>query len=129
MFVFIYLSYKNLINCQIPKNDNKTIISLISDHNNIRNTIKIINSIIKKNIKRDLYNILLILSINEFNNIIDLPNDIQLLNQQKYIEVTFVKKYLTDINPIFITQKKYRNNPILLINNRRHIKLDGQKYL
>ena len=48
---------------------------------------------------------MLILSINEYNNIIDLPNDIQLLDQQKYIEIEFVKEYLTNINPIFITQK------------------------
>ena len=109
----MYLSFKNLINFLIYKNDNKIIISLISDHNNIINTIKIINSIIKQNIKRDLYNILLILSINEYNNIIDLPNDIQLLTQQKYIEITFVKENITNINRIYITQNKYRNNPIL----------------
>jgi len=117
VFIFIYLSYINLINCIINKNDDKIIISIISDLNNIRKTIITINSIIKQKINKDLYKIYLILSKQEYHNIFDLPDEIQLYEKQKYIEIEFVKEYFININRISITQNKYKNNSILIINN------------
>jgi len=117
IFSIIYLSYIYLIGCIINKNDEKIIISLISDHNNIRDIIIIINSIINQKINRDLYKIFLILQDQEYNKCYDLPNEIQLLERQKYIEVEFVKEKLTYLNRISIIQNKYVNNSILIIND------------
>ena len=117
VFIFIYLSYINLINCIINKYGDKIIISLISVLNNIKNTIITIDSIIKQKINKDLYKISLILSKQEYHNIFVLPDEIQLYEKQKHTEIEFVKEYLININRISITQNKYKNNSILIINN------------
>ena len=117
IFIIIYLSYIYLIDCIIYKNDDKIIISLISDHNNIRDIIIIINSIINQKINKDLYKIFLIFQDQEYDNCYDLPNEIQLFERQKYIEVEFVKEKLTYLNRISKIQNKYANNAILIIND------------
>ena len=117
IFIIFYLSYIYLIDCIIYKNDDKIIISLISDHNNIRDTIIIINSIINQKINKDLYKIFLIFQDQEYDNCYDLPNEIQLFERQKYIEVEFVKEKLTYLNRISKIQNKYANNAILIIND------------
>ena len=81
IFIIIYLSYIYLIDCIIYKNEEKIIISLISDHNNIRDTIIIIKSIINQKINRNLYTIFIIFQDQEYNNCYDLPNEIQLLER------------------------------------------------
>ena len=94
-FIFIYLSYINVINCVIYKNDNKIIICLASDDINIRNTIN-----------------------KEYNNILNLPYEIQILEKYGYIELDFIKENTTNLNRILTILYKNRNNSILFINNK-----------
>ena len=99
------------------KND-KIIISLTGVHENIQNIKKIINSITSQNVSKEFYEILLILSINEYKNIKELPGEIILLTKMKRIKILFVYGKMTYQRRTLITMKKYKNNPILIINNK-----------
>lgn len=108
----------SLISCFMNENNNKIIISLTSDINSIKKTILVINSIIVQNVDINYYEILLILSYNEFKNVNDLPNEIQLLHNLKKIRLLFIKEKLTNQSSALIAMKEYKNNAILLINNK-----------
>ena len=114
---FIYLIFIKSILCFSSINEEKIIISLTSNRQNIKYTNIIINSIIENNVINDLYEILLILSYTEYETISLLPKEIQLLEKLKKIKILFVKGKLTNQRRILITMKQYRNNPLLIINN------------
>ena len=65
-----------------------------------------------------------------------LPNDIQLLSKHGKIRLLFIKEDLTKKSILLITLKLYKNNPILIINNKckfpkgwlRMFIYDHQKY-
>ena len=115
-FLLIFLSI-NSINCFSYNKFEKIIISLTSNHENIDFTEKVINSIFEQYIDEDLYEIFLILSFNEYNNIFELPKTIQILERSKKIRILFVKESLTELKRTLITMKIYENNPILIVNN------------
>ena len=98
--------------------DDKIIISLTSDFNDIQNTKYVINSIIEQNVEKQYYDILLILSSNEFKNINFLPKEIKLLHSKKRIKILFIKDDLSSQSLTLIAMKEYKNNPILIINNK-----------
>lgn len=114
LYIIILIS----VSCSLDINDNKIIISLTSDINNIQNTKLVINSIIEQNIHIKYFEILLILSSKEFKNIRDLPKEIQLLYKTKRIRILFIKKQMTGLTSTLISMEKYKNNPILIINNK-----------
>lgn len=118
-YSYILLIYFSIIdiNCFSLNNFEKIIISLTSNHENIYKTEKVINSIIEQNIDQKLYEILLILSKKDYQNIIQLPKTIQYLEQTQKIRILIVNEYLTEQKRTLITMKNYANNPILIINN------------
>ena len=105
------------MNCISIKKDEKIIISLTSDPDNINKTKIIINSINEQKINKDLFVIVLILSINEFPNVGQLPIEIQILEKQKRITIFFYKERMTYLRRTLITMKRFKNNAILIINN------------
>ena len=113
MFFFIRFIY-----CIKYNSDNKIIIALTSDNLNIKNTNKVISSIIDQNVESYLYEILLILPINEFNNMTKLPEYIQILEKCKKIRVLFVRETITNQSKLLIAIKEYKTNPVLIINNK-----------
>ena len=116
IYILLYY-YIIFIKCKIYHNENKIIISLTSDHKNIQNSFKIIDSVLNQNIEKDLYEILLILSKKEYNNIQELPDNIQLLEKSKKIKIEFISGIINNQSKYLYAIKKYTNNPILLINN------------
>ena len=116
MYLFLYIIL--LIKCNTYNNENKIIISLSSNGKEIQNTNKIINSILEQNIDNDLYEILLILSLKDFKNIQELQNNIQSLESMKKIKIIFIKEDINNQSKLLIAMKEYKNNPILIINNK-----------
>lgn len=115
--LFIYIYFISIFNCLPNYKQQKIIISLTSNRDNIQNTITIINSIIEQNIDFNLFDILLILSLYEYSNISELPKEIQLLEKLTKIKVEFYKEKITFQRRTLITMKKYKFNPIIIINN------------
>ena len=115
--LFFYIFLLNFFTCYLNDNDNKIIISLTSNHKYIYNTILIINSISLQKLDENLYEILLILSLNEYQNIYELPEEIQLLEKLKKIKILLVNEILSNQRRTLITMKKYNNNAIIIINN------------
>ena len=118
-YVIFLLIFFCIINakCFQYKNFDKIIISLTSNHENIYYTEKVINSIIEQSIDQNLYEILLILSYNEYDNVFQLPETIQFLEKSNKIRLLFVKEYISKLKRTLITMKLYANNPILIVNN------------
>jgi len=117
IYILLIFFFNNKINCLFFKNNEKIIISLTSSHELIYNTEKVINSIIKQNISQNLYEIILLLSYNQFRNISDLPKTIQFFEKTKKIKILFMKDTLTEQKRTLITMKNYNNNPVLIVNN------------
>ena len=115
---FIYILLIKFYKCASIKKNEKFIISLTSDLENINKTNLIINSIITQGIKRDLYQIFLILSLNDYKKVEELPKEIQFLLKIKIIKIKFIKEKITEFKRTLITMKIYNNNPIILINNK-----------
>ena len=118
MNLLFYIISLNLISCIFNLSDNKIIISLKSDINSIQNTILVINSIIQQNVDPNYYEILIILSSIEFKNKDELPNEIKSLYELKKIKILFIKRNLTNKSSALITLKRYKNNDVLIINNK-----------
>ena len=116
--LLIYIFFIDLIIFVKNNNNEKIIISLISDVKNIINTNKIINSIIKQGINEDLYKILMIIQINKSGNISKSSSIFQSIKKQENIELLFINESLTKISALSIPFKKYKNNPILVINDK-----------
>jgi len=114
--LFIFILIKSILSLSNINNE-KIIISLTSDRKNIKYTNTIINSILENNIEDYFYEIVLFLSYTEYENISLLPKEINLLIQEKKIKIIFVKEILTNQRRILITMEKFKNNPILIINN------------
>ena len=115
LFFVIFLI--NFITCSLINEKDKIIISLTSDHKNIQNIKLIINSIIVQNVYHEFYEILLILSKNEFKDVKELPKELIMLEKNKTIKILFVPENLTNISRTLITMKIYKRNAILIINN------------
>ena len=64
------------------------------------------------------FNILLILSSKEFKNINDLPNEIILLHVKRRIIIKFIEEKLTSMTSTLLAMKEYKDNSILIINNK-----------
>ena len=107
-----------MANCFALNKNDKIIISLTADHKNINNTKIIINSIIAQNVEKKFYEILLILSLNEFKSVNELPKEIQVFKKLELIRILLVTENLTNQKRTLITMKKYKNNAILIINNK-----------
>ena len=107
----------NLFLCIPFDKHDKIIISLIANKENIKKTNDIINSIIEQNVNNTLYEILLILSLKEFQNQEDLPKEFKLLEKSEKLNILFIKEKATYRIRTLITMQKYQNNSILLINN------------
>ena len=105
-----------LISCFL--NNNKIIISLTSDINTIQNTKLVINSIIEQKVDKKYFKILLILSSKEFKNINELPDEIILLNIKRRITIKFIEEKLTSMTSALLAMKEYKDNSILIINNK-----------
>ena len=116
--LFIYIIYINIIKCFLNNKKHKIIISLTIHYTNIKNTKKIINSIIEQDVNKDLFEILVILSLKEFSNRNELPKEIQNLENSKNINFLFIKEKLTNKIRTLITMKKYKNNPIIIVNDK-----------
>ena len=116
-YIYLYIIYFQIISCINIKSTDKLIISITSDRKNIHITKFIIKSIIDQNVDKYFYEILLILSSFDYENISLLPYDIQLLHQNKNIIIIFVKDNITPFKRTLITINKYPNNPFLIINN------------
>ena len=116
IILFINIIRLALINCFL--NSDKIIISLTSDINTIQNTKLVINSIIEQNVDKKYFNILLILSSKEFKNINDLPNEIILLHAKRRIIIKFIEEKLTSMTSTLLAMKEYKDNSILIINNK-----------
>ena len=114
--LFINIIRLVFINCFL--NSDKIIISLTSDINTIQNTKLVINSIIEQNVDKKYFNILLILSSKEFKNINDLPNEIILLHVKRRIIIKFIEEKLTSMTSTLLAMKEYKDNSILIINNK-----------
>ena len=115
--IFIYIFIINSIYCLSFDNTNKIIISLTGDKKNIYNSIIIINSIFNQNINEELFGVLLILSINDFNDINRLPEELQILEKMKKIKIKFLNYKITNKLRTMITIKENKYNPILIVNN------------
>ena len=115
--IFIYIFIINSIYCLSFDNTNKIIISLTSDKKNIYNSIIIINSIFNQNINEELFGVLLILSLNDFNDINRLPEELQILEKMKKIKIKFLNYKITNKLRTMITIKENKYNPILIVNN------------
>ena len=115
LLIYICLIYYIFSNC--ITNSNKIIISLASDKKYIYNTIVIIKSIFQQNVNEEFFEILLILSKYEFNDINPLPEEIQILRKMNKIKIKFINQNITNKLRTIITFKEYMNNPILMINN------------
>ena len=112
-YVFLIFLY-NIINI---KCSDKIIISLTSDRKNIEKTKIVVKSILDQFNEQYLFEIILILSSEQYENISQLPNDIQILSKLNKIKIFFVKDIITNQKRTLITMKKYKNNPIIIINN------------
>ena len=118
IILYIYIIFFFEINkCNTSKQKSKIIISLTSDHKNIHNTKKIINSIIEQHVNREYYQIVLILSSKEYQNIYQLPKEFILLKKFKIIQILIVNEHLSGLKRTLVTMKKFIYNPILIINN------------
>ena len=117
-YLFLYIFIINFLVFLSIQKHNKIIISLTSDHENIQNTLVIINSILEQNVDRDLFKIILILSLNEYSNIKHLPKEIQLLENNNILSIMFVNEKVTNLRRTLITMKKFKHNPIIIINNK-----------
>lgn len=115
--LFLYIFLINIYQYASSKKYEQIIISLSSDHENINKTKLIINSIINQGIKRELFQILLILSLNDYKTVEELPEEIQFLLNLALIKIKFIKGKITEFSRTLITMKIYRNYPIILINN------------
>ena len=115
--IFIYIFIINSIYCLSFDNTNKIIISLTGDKKNIYNSIIIINSIFNQNINEELFGVLLILSLNDFNDINRLPEELQILEKMKKIKIKFLNYKITNKLRTMITIKEKKYNPILIVNN------------
>ena len=116
--ILFYIILISFISCSFINEKDKIIISLTSDHKNIQNIKLIINSIIGQNVYNEFYEILLILSKNEFKDIKELPEEICMFEKNKIIKILFVAENLTNLSRTLITLKNYKKNPILIINNK-----------
>ena len=115
IYLFLFI---NLIKCSKKINKNKIIISITNQQENIQNTYKIIKSIIDQNVNKDLYQILLILSLKEYKTKSELPNNILLLENSNEIKILLTKRKITNQTKLIVAIKEYPNNPILIINNK-----------
>ena len=115
--IFIYICLINYIYCLSVVNNNTIIISLKSDKKDIHNSLFIINSILQQNIDESLFKILLFLSLDEFNDNNILPKEFVVLEKLNKIKIVFIKQKITNLVRTIITLKKYKNNPIIIINN------------
>lgn len=97
--------------------DDKLIISLTSNKNNLIFAEKVINSILFQSVDESIYNILLILSKFDFENNETIPNSLQTLSDSKKIEILIIDQILNNQSKLLIAIKKYPNNPILIIND------------
>ena len=95
-------------------NENKLIISLTSNINNINLAHKVIHSILEQNVDKSFYRILLILSKKEFNNTI--PNEILFLSNLKKIQI-ILKDEVNLLTRLLFPIKQYPNCPILIISD------------
>ena len=111
MFLLFYLCL--ILANGIIFNNNKLIISLSTNHENIQNTFKIINSIIQQNVDKKLYEILLIVSIYEYKNIFDLPDYFQIFEKEKIIKILFIKEYINNQSKLLYAIKEFKDNAIL----------------
>ena len=116
---FIYICLIRYIFC-LPynNNNNKIIISLTTDKNNIYNSLIIINSIFQQNISEELFEILLIISLDEFKDKKNLPKECLLLEKINRIKIKLLKQKITSLLRTIITIKEYKNNAIIIINNK-----------
>ena len=114
--ILIFILIKSILSLSNTNNE-KIIISLTSDHKNLKYTIIIIKSILESNIEEYFYEIVLFLSDIEYEKISLLPKEIQLLLHENKIKIIFIKEILTNQRRILITMEKFKNNPILIINN------------
>ena len=117
-YLLTFILYINTFNFIANENDNKIIISLTSTLTSIKNTYQIINSIQKQKIKQNLYHIHLVLSLSEFKSLNNLPIEIQQLKIFNNINITFIEENITNLRLILFIMEKYKNNPILIINNK-----------
>ena len=115
--ILLYIFLINFICCSFINKKDKIIISLTSDHKNIKSIELIVNSIIEQNVYNEFYEIFLILSKNEFKDNKELPEEISVFEKKKIIKILFVFENLTNISRTLITMKYYKKNPILIINN------------
>ena len=115
--LFIRFCIINFVFSISINNSSKIIISLSSDKNTIYKSIIIINSILQQNVNEELYEILLMLSLNEYNNIIQLPKELQILENSKKIKIKYIKQNITNKLRTIITIKENKYNPIIFINN------------
>jgi len=115
--LFFYICLLSILNYIFIKKEGKIIISLTSDYENINKTQIIINSIFQQRVNKDLFEIILILPFTEFSRIEELSKDIIILQKQKKIKIIFVKKRITYLGRTLITMKKFKNNPIIIVNN------------
>jgi hypothetical protein len=114
---FIYICLISYIFCLSNVNSNRIIISLTSDKKDIYNSLFIINSIFQQNIDESLFEILLILSLDEFNDNNNLPKEFHILEKLNKVKIVFIQQKITNLVRTIITIKKYKNNPIIIINN------------
>lgn len=109
--IFILISIFIIFIC-----DNKIIITFSTNHDNIYNIHKIINSILEQNVNKSLYKILLILSKNEFKHK-RIPKELNNLLKENKFRLLFYKGKLTLQTKLILAIKEYPSNPILVIND------------
>ena len=116
IFIFLVIIL-NICLSYSRKSDDKIIISLSSNYENINNVNKVINSIIEQNVDNSLYQIILIISKKDFNNKSDLPKTLLKLEKSQKLRILLIKDSLNTQIKLIFANKKYPNNPILLISD------------
>jgi len=97
---------------------NKIIISMTSYPKRIKYVAKAFASILTTNIDKSLYHCVLVLSKLEFPNLEqDLPNDLKLIIENKFIEVIWTEDNTKSHKKLMPTLEKYPNSPILIIDD------------
>jgi len=116
-YVYIFVFFLKINICLNNKDGEQIIISLTSDIKNIKNTNVIINSIFNQYKNYYSYKILLLLPFNEFGNNFEFKTGILKSDNLKKINILLCNETLTYQKRTIITMKKFKNNPILIVNN------------
>lgn len=97
---------------------NVIIVSMTSWPKRIQYVAKVIFSLVKQNVDKNKYHIVLVLSSDEFSNgERDLPADLLLMKNSGVFELLWTKRNTFSHKKLMPVLKKYPNNPILVTDD------------